>query len=122
MDIDRKTQRELNRLSADTQRLWDEQREVLSHAKTIVREASRNAGDIARREVLPRAQSSYRDTLEPLLTKIPWSKAPAPQKTRNPLGFVLMAIGTLAVAAIGLAAYQALRADEDLWVEEDAGS
>jgi hypothetical protein len=30
-----------------------------------------------------------------------------------------MAIGTIAVAVIGYAAWQTLRADDDLWVEEE---
>lgn len=120
MDIDRKTQRELNRLSAEAQRLWDEQRDVLAHAKDLARTASRHASDIAAREVLPRAQHAYRDTVEPLLAKIPWSKAaPVQKRSANPLVFVLMAIGAIALAAISYSAYQTLRADDDLWVEED---
>jgi hypothetical protein len=31
-----------------------------------------------------------------------------------------MAIGAIAVAVVSYAAWQTLRADEDLWVEEDA--
>ncbi len=121
MEFDRKTRNDLDRLSAQAQRLWDEQREVLTHAKNIARVASRQAGDIAQREVLPRAQHAYRDTLEPLLAKIPWSKTPpARKKSTNPLLYVLMAIGAIAVAAISYAAYQTLRSDDDLWVEEDA--
>lgn len=120
MDLDRKTQRELNRLSNEAQRLWEEQREVLSHAKDVAREASRQAGDITKREVLPRAQSKYRETVEPLMARVPWKKAPAvPEKNSNPLIYVLMAIGAIAVAAISYAAWQTLRADDDLWVEED---
>ncbi len=41
-------------------------------------------------------------------------KAPA-----NPFVYVLMAVGALAVAAVGYAAWQTLRADDDLWVEEE---
>jgi hypothetical protein len=120
MDLDRKTQRELNRLSSEAHRLWEEQREVLSHAKEVAREASRQAGDITKREVLPRAHSKYRETVEPLMARVPWKKAPAvPEKNSNPLVYVLMAIGAIAVAAISYAAWQTLRADDDLWVEED---
>jgi hypothetical protein len=42
------------------------------------------------------------------------------KKSSNPFVFVLMAIGTIAVAVIGYAAWQTLRADDDLWVEEEA--
>jgi hypothetical protein len=119
MDLDRKTQRELNRLSNEAQRLWEEQRDVLAHAKDVAREASRQASEITKREVIPRAQTKYRDTVEPLVSKIPWRKAPVPEKNSNPLVYVLMAVGAIAVAAIGYAAWQTLRADDDLWVEED---
>jgi hypothetical protein len=43
-----------------------------------------------------------------------------PKKSSNPLVYVLMAIGAIAVAVVSYAAWQTLRADEDLWVEEDA--
>jgi transcription elongation GreA/GreB family factor len=120
MEFDRKTQRELNRLSAEAQRLWDEQRDVLTHAKDVALAASRQAAEMAKREALPRAQHAYRDNVEPLLAKIPWAKvAPVQKKTSNPLMYVLMAVGAIAVAAIGYAAYQTLRADDDLWVEEE---
>jgi hypothetical protein len=118
MELDRKTQRELNRLSKEAHRLWDEQREVLDHARDVAREASRQAGDIAKREVLPRAQQTYRGTVEPVLARIPWKKV-APQKSTNPLVYVLMAFGAIALAAMSYAAWQTLRADDDLWVEED---
>jgi hypothetical protein len=39
--MDRKTQRELARLSREAKKLWDEQRDVLSHAKSVARHASR---------------------------------------------------------------------------------
>jgi ABC-type transporter Mla subunit MlaD len=123
MELDRKTQRELNRLTHEAQRLWEEQRDVLSHAKDVAREASRQATDITKREVLPRAQSKYRETVEPLVARVPWKKAPAvPEKNSHPLVYVLMAIGAIAVAAISYAAWQTLRADDDLWVEEDEAS
>lgn len=120
VDLDRKTQRELNRLSNEAQRLWEEQREVLSHAREVAREASRHAGEITKREVLPRAHTKYRETVEPLMARTPWKKAPVvPEKNSNPLVYVLMAIGAIALAAISYAAWQTVRSDDDLWVEED---
>ena len=53
------------------------------------------------------------------LARIPWRQAPAPKKSSNPVVYVLMAIGALAVALIGYAAWQTLRADDDLWVEDE---
>lgn len=120
MDLDRKTQRELNRLSNEAQRLWEEQREVLSHAKEVAKDASRHAGDYTKREVLPRAQVKYRETVEPLMARVSWKKPPVvPEKSSNPFVYVLMAIGAIALTAISYAAWQTLRADEDLWVEEE---
>lgn len=117
--MDRRTQRELARLSQEAKRLWEEQRDVLSHAKTVARHASHSANDIAKRDVLPKAHETYRDTIEPALARIPWRQAPAPQKSSNPFVYVLMAIGTLALGLIGYAAWQTLRADDDLWVEDE---
>jgi hypothetical protein len=120
MDLDRTTQRELNRLGAEAQRLWEEQRDVLSHAKDVVRSASRQASGLAQREILPRAAHVYRDTVIPLLSTMHRTKvAPVQKKSSNPLVYVLMAIGAIALAAISYQAYQTLRADDDLWIEDD---
>ena len=121
MDVDRKTRREISRLTHEAQRLWEEQREVLSHAKGVALDASRQAGAMARKELLPRARATYKNAIEPNLSRIPWKKvALMPKKSSNPLVYVLMAIGAIAVAVVSYAAWQTLRADEDLWVEEDA--
>ena len=120
MELDRKTRKELSRLAREAQGLWSEQRDVLSHAKEVARHASQSASDAAKREVLPLAQDAYRDSLQPALGKLPWAKAAKVpvKKSSNPFVFVLMAIGTLALAVVGYAAWQTLRADDDLWVEE----
>ena len=117
--MDRKTQRELARLSHEAKRLWEEQRDVLSHAKNVARHASQSASDIAKRDVLPLAHEAYRETIEPTLSRIPWRRVAPPKKTSNPFVYVLMAIGALALALVGYAAWQALRADDDLWVEDE---
>lgn len=117
--MDRKTQRELARLSQEAKRLWDEQRDVLSHAKSVARDASASASGIAKQDLIPRAHETYRDTIEPALARIPWRQVAAPRKSSNPVVYVLMAIGAIAVALIGYAAWQTLRADDDLWVEDE---
>ena len=99
--MDRKTQRELARLSHEAKRLWEEQRDVLSHAKNVARHASQSASDIAKRDLIPRAQETYRDTIEPTLSRIPWRHVAAPKKSSNPFVYVLMAVGTLALALVG---------------------
>lgn len=121
MEFDRKTMRDINRLTHEAQRLWEEQRDVLGHARDVALDASRQAGEVARKELLPRARSAYKTAIEPNLARIPWKKmASVSKKPSNPLVYVLMAIGTIAVAAVSYAAWQTLRADDDLWVEEDA--
>jgi len=117
--MDRKTQRELARLSHESKRLWEEQRDVLSHAKNVARQASQSASDIAKRDVLPLAHEAYRENIEPTLSRIPWRRVAPPKKTSNPFVYVLMAIGAVALALVGYAAWQTLRADDDLWVEDE---
>lgn len=117
--MDRKTQRELARLSHEAKRLWEEQRDVLSHAKNVARHASQSASDIAKRDLLPRAHDAYRETIEPTLSRIPWRQVAPAKKSSNPFVYVLMAIGALALALVGYAAWQTLRADDDLWVEDE---
>jgi len=53
------------------------------------------------------------------LARIPWRQVPAPKKSSNPFVYVLMAIGALALGLIGYAAWQTLRVDDDLWVEDE---
>lgn len=117
MDIDRKTQRELTKLNHEAQRLWEEQRDVLAHAQDLVRDASRTAGRYTTQEVLPKARASYRRALTPLIEKL---QPVETKKPLSPVAYVLMAIGAIAVAALSWAAWQTLRADDDLWVEEES--
>lgn len=117
--MDRKTQKELARLSQEAKKLWDEQRGVLSHAKNVASRASHSATGFAKRDLLPRAHDAYRETIEPALSRIPWRTQAPVTKSSSPLGYVLMAIGAIAVAVIGYAAWQTLRTDDDLWVEDD---
>jgi hypothetical protein len=119
MEINRKTQRELNRLNTEAHRLWEEQREVLSHARDVAKDASRTAGNYTKREVLPRAHETYQSTIAPLLERVS-GRTPQAKKSSNPFTYVLMAIGAIALAAITFAAWQTLRADDDLWVEEES--
>ncbi|MCS0500105.1 hypothetical protein [Protaetiibacter mangrovi] len=41
-----------------------------------------------------------------------------PKKGPGPGTFILIGLGVVAVAAVGYAAWQTLRADEDLWIED----
>jgi len=44
--------------------------------------------------------------------------APAPKRGLGPGGFILIGLGVVAVAGVAYAAWQTLRADEDLWIED----
>lgn len=44
--------------------------------------------------------------------------APAPKKGPGPGTYIAIGVGVLAVAGIAYAAWQTLRADEDLWIED----
>ena len=121
MELNRDTRKEMARLAREAQELWEDQRGVFLNAKKVARHASRSAGEAAKRGVWPRAYETYRENVAPVLAKLPWSvpgKVPV-KGPANPFVYVLMAVGAIAVALIGYAAWQTLRADDDLWVEED---
>lgn len=118
MDLSRRSERELARLGEEAQSLWHRQRDVLGRAGDLLREAGRQAGDIGREDLYPRARASVESHMPPAVRK--WGKAPA--KPESNLGFgsmVLMAIGAAAVAVISYAVWSTLRADDDLWVDAD---
>lgn len=43
-----------------------------------------------------------------------------PPKKSSPLPWILLGVGVVAAAAVGYAVWQTLRADDDLWVEDEA--
>ncbi len=172
MALSRKRRKELNRLKAQAEDLWDEQKELLDHASKVVREASRQAARYAREDVGPRVRDavvpavgagvagaramagSARDKLthEVLpgisgalgtvlaaleVAKAKQLKAAITQASRfgtevgtkvgivkpppppGPGRYILIGLGVVAVAAVAYAAWQTLRADDDLWIEDD---
>ncbi len=121
MELNRDTRREMARVAREAQHLWQDQRGVFLSAKKVARNAGRRAGVAAKRDVWPRAHEAYRESIGPVLAKLPRPfSAKAPVKgPANPFVYILMAVGALAVALVGYAAWQTLRADDDLWVEED---
>lgn len=120
MELSKKRERELSRLSDDAGELWQKQRDLLSRATEVLREAGRQAGDIGRDELYPQAKHSVQHAVAPTLEKLRRKKAavePAPKMGAGT--FALMAIGAATVAVVGYAIWSTLRADEDLWVESD---
>ena len=180
MELSRKRRREIKKLRRDAEGVWDEQREVLEHAASILRDASRQAASVARDDVAPRVRSTYekrvvptveagvdsvksaasatrdrfvddvipavtgaigsaiavldvardkriRDALRSVSSTGRELATKAGQKVglievkpqRGPGTYILVGLGVVATAAIAYAAWQTLRADDDLWVEED---
>ena len=168
MALSRKHQRELNRLRAQAEDLWEDQREVLEHAAKVVREAGRQGARYANDEVAPRVRDVYDDGLRfarntarsasdrfqhdvvPAVTGALGSALAAIEVAKNrqvreviknagrlgndvgtrlgivkpkpsfgPGKYILIGIGVVALAGIAYAAWQTLRADDDLWVDDE---
>jgi hypothetical protein len=171
MALSRKRQKELKRLRRSAEDLWQEQREAIDHASTVLREARRQAGNYAREEVGPRVRTAYDGRVRPAVasarhglahdvlpavsgavgsalavleaTRDPRVRdvvrratsvadrlpsqvqdrvgrfAPIPAKKKAPVGrYIALGIGAIAVAGVLYAAWQTLRADDDLWIED----
>ncbi|CAN5347451.1 hypothetical protein BH09ACT4_BH09ACT4_08840 [soil metagenome] len=176
MGLSRKRQRELNRLKRSAEELWDEQREAIEHASSVLRDARRQAANYAREEVGPRVRDTYEDRVRPAvrdslragrsaaswgrerlsddvfpaisgavgsaLAMLEAAKDPrvrdvvrkvssagqragqrvglvqAPARSSGPGRYILVGLGVVAFAGIAYAAWQTLRADDDLWIED----
>lgn len=117
MELSRRRERELTRLSDEAGSLWRKQREVLSRASELLRDAGRQATEIGRDEVYPQARQSVEHALKPAFGRIS-RRQPEPQKL-GAGAYLLMAIGAATIAVVGYAIWSTLRADDDLWVETD---
>jgi len=179
MELSRKRERELKKLRRQAGDVWDEQREVLEHAASILRNASRHAASVAREDVAPRVRQTYEKRIVPgvearvdsvrhaasatrdrfvddvmpavsgaigsaiavldvardkrirdairqvsasgrrLATRAGQSVGIVEVKAKPGAGrYILIGLGVVAAAAIAYAAWQTLRADDDLWVDE----
>lgn len=152
----RKKLSESERLRADAERLLREQREVLAHAGTVVRDASRELGRYAHDEAYPRVAAGARHAASATRHKIvdevlpgvasviggalaavesargssastgakaaavaaaALRKAPKKSGAGKAIG---LGIVTIAALGVGYMLWQTFRADDELWVEEDA--
>ena len=118
MELSRKRERELHRLSDDAGQLWSKQRELLSRASELLRDAGRSASEISRDEVYPQAKSSIEQAIKPAWEKLA-TRRKQPEPSLGTGAYILMAIGAATLAVIGYAIWSTLRADDDLWVETD---
>ena len=180
MELSRKNKRQLKKLRREAGDVWDEQREVLEHAASILRDASRQAAHVARDDVAPRVRHTYEKRVVPSVEAGVGSVKHAASATRDrfvddvlpavtgaigsaiavldvardkrirdalrqvsatgrelatqagqrvgiievkkspgPGRYILIGLGVVAAGAVAYAAWQTLRADDDLWVEDD---
>lgn len=192
MALSRKRKKELVKLRHEADVLLKDQRDVLEHAGSVVREASRQAGNYAREEVAPRVKDVYDTRVHPAVDKgaalarnaahgarstitddvLPTVgaaigsaiaaiditnkpevkeaikeatkraerarktavKSPAGKKatelaikagivkapkSSGPGKYILIGLGVVVVAGIAYAAWQTLRADDDLWIDDE---
>ncbi len=175
MALSRKRQKELNRLKAQAEDLWEDQKDLLDHASKVVRDASRQAANYTREEVAPRVRDTYEDKVRPVVNagvsgaksavgttrdKLVDDVLPAMSaalgtalaaievaknkqvreaisraskfgtdvgtkvgivqpKPAGPGRYILIGFGVVAALAVAYAAYQTLRADDDLWIDDE---
>lgn len=114
MELSRRRERELAHLGEEAHALWRRQRDVLGRAGDLLRETGRQAGDIGREDIYPKAKAS----LEPALRRV-GRFAAKPERSTSFGSVILMALGAIAAAVIGYAVWSTLRSDDDLWVDAD---
>ncbi len=175
MALSRKRQKELDRLKAQAEDLWEDQKELLDHASKVVRDASRQAANYTREEVAPRVRETYEERVKPAVNaglagarsaagttrdKLVDDVLPAMSsalgtalaaievaknkqvreaisratkigtdvgarvgivkpKAPGPGRYILIGFGVVAALAVAYAAWQTLRADDDLWIDDE---
>jgi hypothetical protein len=65
MELSRKRKKELRRLRSSAEELWQEQQEVLDHASTVLRQASKQANILTHEQVLPAVKTAYDERFRP---------------------------------------------------------
>jgi hypothetical protein len=119
MELTRRREKELQKLAGNWQGLWSKQRDLLDDIGELMKEAGHQAAEVTREEVYPRAKQSVSRAVRPILEKVPVPRR-QPEPPRKGAGsYLLMAVGALALAGVAYAVWQTLRADDDLWVEDD---
>ena len=93
MSLSRKRQKELNRLRAEAQQLWDAQQQVIGRANVVAQEAGRQAAYLTREEVAPRVREGYDQFVRPV------TRAAGDVVNNN----VVPAIGTVLGTALSVA-------------------
>lgn len=95
MSLSRTRKKELKRLRSSAEGLWEDQQALLESANAVAREASRQLGNVAREEVVPRVRSGYQTSLEQSRKVARQAGNSAEQLLGNAVGAVL-SIGDVA--------------------------
>jgi hypothetical protein len=119
MELSRRREKELHKLGDNWQGLWLKQRDLLEDVGELIRASGHQAAEVTREEVYPRAKQNVARAVRPVLDKVPaLRREPEPPK-KGAGAYLLMVVGAVALAGVAYAVWQTLRADDDLWVEED---
>jgi hypothetical protein len=119
MELSRRREKQLHRLGDNWQGVWEKQRDLLEDIGDLVKASGHQAAEVTREEVLPRAKQNVHKAVQPVLNRVQtFGRAPEPPK-KGAGSYLLMVVGAVALAGIAYAVWQTLRADEDLWVEDD---
>lgn len=174
MALSRKRRKELKRLKGQAEELWADQKALLDHASTVVRDARRQAAHYANEEVAPRVKDTFESTVVPAVaggiagaksvasstgeklgkvvptlssalgTALAAIEVAKNEQVRDvisratkvgtdvgtkvgiikpkPVGpgrYILIGVGVVAFVAVAYAAWQTLRADDDLWIDDE---
>ena len=69
MGLSRKRKKELKQLKREANKLWDAQQELLNHANSVARDASRQIGNFGRETIVPAAVGAYSEKLAPVVDR-----------------------------------------------------
>jgi hypothetical protein len=138
---------EAERLRLESEHLLREQREVLAHAGSVVRDASRELGRYAATEAYPRVAAGARraadssrhkivdevlpgiagvigstlsavDAARGLTRKTAAPLLPAPARKSGAGKYVALGFGLAILVGVGYVLWENFRADDELWIED----
>ncbi len=94
MALDRKQKKQLARLQADAQDLWEQQQAVYTNAGAVAREAAHQLGQYNRTQVVPAVQQVYAERVQPTVDR----SVQSAQKINSK--YVTPAVGTVVGSAM----------------------
>jgi hypothetical protein len=117
--------KELSAITRAAGNAFGRQRDVLDSAGQILADAARLAGTYSRNEIGPRARDEFESRIAPLIAsglvagRRLMAKTPPVRKKSGLGGFIAAGFGVALVAGFAYVAWQALRTDDEAWVDDD---